>query len=264
MALPPSAEAAGRRLVFLHLPKTGGTTLHHHFAEHFAPEEICPERFSSLDRFTTEELSRWRYFSGHYNFDQLRLIPGPLFVVTVLRDPVERLLSNYYFWKRHRPAVIAAKKLDGPATAREGTLLDFLRSKNHAALDATDNTMTRYLAGQINIWQDGTLRFNSGCGAITVSELEVLHRAMGNLLSVDVFGVTARLGEVYTRVAHVFGMKRVMQLARLNTREDSTPDLEPVVEEAITPEIGKELDRCVRLDRVLFRLARLHLHKVVR
>jgi len=264
MALSPHPEAGGRRLVFLHLPKTGGTTLHHHFATHFAPEEVCPERFSALDRFTTEELAQWRYFSGHYNFDQLRLIPGPLFIVTVLREPVERVLSTYYFWKRHRPEVIAARNLEGPAIARAGTLLDFLRSRHHEVTDATDNTMTRYLAGQMNVWADGTWRYNSGSAGVNVTELEVMHRATGNLLAVDVFGVSNQLAQVYARVALAFGMPRVAKMARLNTRQEETAALEPVVEEEITPEIRAELDRCTQLDRMLFRLARAHLRQVPR
>jgi hypothetical protein len=254
--LPP--PAAGRKLVFLHLPKTGGTTLHHHFSAHFDRDEICPERFSRLHRFTPEELSRYRYFSGHYNFDQVRLIPGPLFVVTVLRDPTERLLSSYYFWRRHTAEAVAKRKLDGPAIARAGTLVDFLRSTHHEVQDSINNTMTRYLAGQVNVQADLSYRYNAGGPGVPVSELEVLHRAMGNLLSIDVVGFAGTLHEAYTRVALAYGMPRVAELARLNTRNDAHPDLEPVREEELTRESRAEIERLVFLDRTLFRLARAH------
>jgi hypothetical protein len=55
------------RLVFRHLPRTGGTTLHHHLSAHFAPDQICPERFSRLERYSESQLEQWRFFSGHFN-----------------------------------------------------------------------------------------------------------------------------------------------------------------------------------------------------
>jgi len=258
MSATPPSPAAGRKLVFLHLPKTGGTTLHHHFAQHFAPEEICPERFSRLHRYAPEELARYRYFSGHYNYDQIRTIPGQLFIVTVLRDPTERLLSSYYFWKRHTPEAIARRNLEGPAIARAGTLVDFLRNPHHEVQDSVNNTMTRYLAGQVNVHSDLTYRYSAGGPGIPVSELEVLHRAMGNLLSIDVVGFAGNLHEAYTRVALAFDMPRVAQMARLNTRTDTHPELEPLQEEDLSREARQEIDRITWLDRALYRLARAH------
>ena len=137
------------RLVFLHVPRTGGTTLHHHLAAHFAPHEICPERFSRLDKYSPDQLEKWRFFSGHFNADEIRRIPGPLFIVTILRNPIERLLSNYYFWKRQRPETIEKHRLDGPRLIKCGSLADFLRSNHGGVLDSTNNMMARRLAGQV-------------------------------------------------------------------------------------------------------------------
>lgn len=259
-----SQQAAGRKLVFLHIPKTGGTSLHHHFAAHFAPEEVCPERFSRLHRWSPEDLARYRYFSGHYNFDQIRLIPGPLFIVTVLREPAERVLSSYYFWRRHTAEAVVRHKLEGPAIAREGSMIDFLRNPHHEVQDSVNNTITRYLAGQVNVQQDLSYRYSAGSHGVPVSELEVLHRALGNLLAIDVVGFSNQLHDVYTRVALAFGMPRIAALARLKTRTETDPDLEPVVEEALTPELRAEIERHTYLDRTVFRLARAHLRQFPR
>jgi hypothetical protein len=259
-SLPPP-QAAGRKLVFLHLPKTGGTTLHHHFAQHFAPEDICPERFSHLHDWAPEDLARYRYFSGHFNFDQIRLIPGPLFIVTVLREPTERVLSSYYFWRRHTADAVQRHKLEGPAIARQGSMIDFLRNPHHEVQDSVNNTMARYLAGQVKVQDDLTYRYSAGRHSIPVSELEVLHRALGNLLAIDVIGFASHLHDVYTRVAFAFGMPRIASLARLKTRTDTDPDLEPLVEEPLTPELRAEIDRRTYLDRTLVRLARAHLQQ---
>jgi hypothetical protein len=65
-------------------------------------------------------------------------------------------------------------------------------------------------------------------------------------------------------VALVFGMRRVAELRRLNTRTETHPDLEPVVEEELTRETRHEIDRLTFLDRTLFRLARAHLRRFSR
>ena len=66
----------------------------------------------------------------------MRLVPGPSYVVTVLRDPAERILSTYYFWKRHRPEIVRSHNLAGPAAARATDLLGFLQSTDPAVRDA--------------------------------------------------------------------------------------------------------------------------------
>lgn len=253
--LPPGAD---RKLVFLHLPKTGGTTLHHHFSQAFAKPEICPERFSALDAIPPETLATYRFFSGHFNFEQVRLIPGRTFIVTVLRDPVERILSTYYFWKRHPASVVSEHNLAGPAAARANDLLGFLRSDVPEVRDGIENTMTRYLAGGVNVDATGKYIFPNAAIRVPISDLQVLHRATGNLLSTDVFGFTSNLPDVYARVGLAFGMKRLPRLAKLNTRDSSNPNLEPLVEEEVTPAVRAEIDRLTVLDRILFRLAREH------
>ena len=176
------------RLVFLHVPRTGGTTLHHHLAAHFAPHEICPERFSRLEKYSPDQLEKWRFFSGHFNADEIRRIPGPLFIVTILRNPIERLLSNYYFWKRQRPETIEKHRLDGPRLIKGGSLADFLRSNHGGVLDSTNNMMARRLAGQVYAWPDGGWRARIGEVGFEVTDLQLVHRALGNLLSFDAYG----------------------------------------------------------------------------
>ena len=91
------------RLVFLHIEKCAGTTLHAMLAPHFPGARICPERQDQLGDWTVNELARYSLFSGHFDLACCRSIPGPLRLLTMLREPQARLLSLYYFWKSHRP-----------------------------------------------------------------------------------------------------------------------------------------------------------------
>ncbi|WP_198373668.1 sulfotransferase family protein [Roseomonas rosulenta] len=259
MSLPAYPPGAGRRLVFLHLPKTGGTTLHHHFSAFFRPEEICPSTGPDLHLIPPERLAAYRYFAGHFVYDQLRLITGPLFTVTVLRPPVERLLSAYYFLRRHGAERLARHPLPEASIARaSANLLDFLRNPDPRVQYTVSNVMARALAGGVNVAADGGYVLAAAGVGIAISELEVMHRATGNLLAMDVVGFNSNLAQVYARVALAFGMPRLVDLARLNTRNQAVPGLEPVVEEEITPEARAELQRLTTLDREIFRLARAH------
>lgn len=106
------------KLVFLHIPKTGGTSMFKLLSQQFPPEAICPARHNDLGNYTSEELGRFTVFAGHYGFDTLELIPGAKVVVTMLREPTARLLSWYYFcrshtWehiRKHDPSIAPAKQ----------------------------------------------------------------------------------------------------------------------------------------------------------
>ena len=252
------------RLVFLHVPRTGGTTLHHHLAAHFAPHEICPERFSRLDKYSPDQLEKWRFFSGHFNADEIRRIPGPLFIVTILRNPIERLLSNYYFWKRQRPETIEKHRLDGPRLIKGGSLADFLRSNHGGVLDSTNNMMARRLAGQVYAWPDGGWRARIGEVGFEVTDLQLVHRALGNLLSFDAYGDISALQGIYARVAQVYDMPLLTSLERLNTRETIDAKMEAVQTEEVTPEIQEILEKRTRLDSIVYNLALDHLRSMGR
>jgi hypothetical protein len=84
-----------RQLLFLHVPKTAGSTLTGVLSNRFAAHDCLalywgPEQDSA-------DLQRFRYISGHLNLSFLDLLEGPPFVFTFLRDPVERALSAYSY-----------------------------------------------------------------------------------------------------------------------------------------------------------------------
>ena len=244
--------------VFLHLPKTGGTTLHHHFSTHFTPEETCPERFSNLQSYSPDELGQWRFFSGHFNADEIRRIPRPLFIVTVLRDPIERLLSNYYFWKRHKADYIEQLGSAALQITKAGTLLDFLSNDHPHIFPTATNWMTSQLAGAVFATPDGYALMRDGEQIGWLSEAQLFSRALRNLLSFDVIGDISQLADIYGGIVQKFGMAPLTEGARLNTREGEHELLDPYIPEEITPEIQSLLEEKTRLDRMLYQLASEH------
>lgn len=89
------------RVIFLHLPKTAGHSVHTVLSHFFHDTEICPVRFDSeLSDCKLGDLRRYRLYSGHFNWNVLDFTPEPRFVFSVLRSPEERILSLYMYLRR--------------------------------------------------------------------------------------------------------------------------------------------------------------------
>src|ERR1700733_15654039 len=107
--------AATDVLIHMHLPKTGGTSLSSMVKHGFRNDEIFEwtrhgvDRYSGLNIATQEcchqylavfGLDRVRYVSGHVPFGLHRVFDRPAQYITVLRHPVERVVSTFYFQKQ--------------------------------------------------------------------------------------------------------------------------------------------------------------------
>ena len=103
-ALHPYWSRNRNTVVFIHLQKTGGTTLRSVIESQFAPERICPMRFR-LYSLAPAELGQYDFFAGHFDLHSLRFIPRDRLVsFTLFREPRARLISFYRFHKSHPAA----------------------------------------------------------------------------------------------------------------------------------------------------------------
>jgi hypothetical protein len=153
LAIPFSAHAAELRrilpdqiprLVFLHIPKTGGTTLHQLLVDSLDGETMCPERHNCLGRRSAVELASYRLFSGHYDRSALLLIPGShRRVVTLLRNPRARLISLYRYLRAHSEKRASIEDMELAAAARLHDLAGFLQAACSINIASVDNTYLR-------------------------------------------------------------------------------------------------------------------------
>ena len=102
------AAAAEEAVIFLHVPKTAGTTLNRLIEWEYPLFEIYsidPVFFrwsaSHLWRLPTRRLKKTRMFKGHMLFGLHAILPQPATYITVLRDPIDRVISAFYFMRSY-------------------------------------------------------------------------------------------------------------------------------------------------------------------
>lgn len=146
-------EATGRRpprVVFLHIPKSGGSTLNRHFKWNIGNGRSG--RLASLDSMTgcdaaaIARAQRARFVSGHFGWKSLKAVDRDAFRFTVLRDPYERLKSLYRFSRSRPPSLHPVFERVFEAARRE-PFEAFCLSEEPDVRALVDNAQARALAG---------------------------------------------------------------------------------------------------------------------
>jgi hypothetical protein len=134
------------QLFFLHIPKTAGTTLISLIDQHFFSEEICPEQLQSkVKKITASDLANFRLFRGHLDYDLYKLLPKKPLYLTMLRDPLERVVSLYEFWKRNSEGWVANYPIYEEIfrEANDSDLFHFVCTHNDSIRMEIENNQTR-------------------------------------------------------------------------------------------------------------------------
>lgn len=192
-------------LVHLHIGKNGGTSL------------------DSLGRRLATETGR--QFKGHAHFDWSAiesLPPKTTDVITMLRNPVNRAVSHYYFartlsWTRGRPI-------------RNMTLTEYLQDKAEML-----QTRTIWFDGQAGVsWLTGTHVDSWVGGKMTAAKIAERELASENstaicLLAADRldqtfwFGIMEDLPRSMELLQHSLGLLRLPMLPKVNANRQSSP-----------------------------------------
>jgi len=92
-----------KTIIFLHIPKTGGRSLQNILLRKYSSDEVVVNAHNKLDEIAdwSEERKRnIRYLQGHFIYGAHRILPQECNYITILREPVDRVISHYYFIKR--------------------------------------------------------------------------------------------------------------------------------------------------------------------
>jgi hypothetical protein len=142
--VPPRQRSHKPTLLFMHIPKTAGTAFREAALESYKQAEAAfiyrdPPGFAvELRDMPEEQLAGLRFVVGHFVYGLHDGIPNHCRYFTILRNPVDRVWSQYTHWLREGSDVVRAE--DG----RRRSIEELLENKMNAELD---NAAVRYIAG---------------------------------------------------------------------------------------------------------------------
>lgn len=241
----------GERLILLHIPKCAGSSLSAMLASNFRPAEVFAHRDDVLPGMRPEEIKKYRYFTGHFSKHGIDAVPGPKRVVTVLREPRERVLSLYHFWRSHRPEVIERQNLIGPKMARELSLVEFLKCDRPEVVASINNHLVRVMLGPVKI--------NESQGFRLEDREYCVETAVLNLQRFNFVAFSDTLEEDVPAMMSVLGLapaESVPTLKSFDKLKQNSANFEAIERESPTEEAWDWLNRLTYLDMAFYKRAR--------
>lgn len=239
-------------LIFLHISKTGGTTLRSIIAAQYAPEHIFDldpsyftsdpseydvvfqDRVKALLALPDSDKSAYRCFFHPTAYGLHKHLPQPVRYVTMLRDPIDHYISSYYF-AINRPKHRLHKAItennipleDMPDAFPDDELLDNLQTRRLSGCDTVD-----------------TFR-----DVVKPLPPDALDKAKQNLKEgIEVIGLMDRYDESLLLMQATLGWKNVHY-----TRKNVAPRRRAV--DSISPNLRQRLENDLALDYELYTYA---------
>jgi hypothetical protein len=180
-------------VIYVHIPKTAGTTFYSILKRNFERARIflChvtqgPDQLKSMP---AEQRDRLQLIRGHFPHGIHRCLSQPVEYITILRDPIERTISHYYYVLREPTHHLHKRVVSEKIGLKEYVL--GCRNKE------LDNGQTRLIAGDSFQIPFGECRS------------DLLEQAKHNLQhSFSVVGLTERFDETVLLMARRFGWKK--------------------------------------------------------
>jgi hypothetical protein len=248
----PYWSSTRRSLAFIHLEKTGGTTLRDALLPLFEEDRVCPGPNNPLYSFSVAELGHYDFFAGHFDLDSVRYIPRRnISTLALFREPRARLISWYRFHKSHPlDSDHAANRF--VVLAHQLTAEEFFEAPEVRGHQLAYN---RYLLafGRSFSW------FEHRRDSISRPDLEsALRDAKSAIRTLTALGITEQLNRSLRYICQAIDLPRPETINSVNVT-DNLPNLisgfrlvEPV---RMTPRLASALEELTCYDQEIYRFA---------
>jgi hypothetical protein len=236
-------RAAERTLIFLHIPKTAGTTLSGVLFREYGPSStswVLRERLEDFKKLPEERKARMRALGGHMPFGLHEFLPGPVTYATILRHPVDRAISHYDHVVRDRQHYLH----EGVAS-RNMSLEDYVSSGISLEMD---NGQTRDLCGagiELKPYADTGVGF----GRCSTEMLELAKKNLQEYFSI--VGLSERFDETLILLRRALGWRKTPYYVKSNVGRKRPSD--PAAQ--VSNEARRTIERYNQLDLALYEYA---------
>jgi hypothetical protein len=181
-------------VLFLHIPKCAGTTLTEDVIMKIFPRRQrllyydgdTRSLLKLLQEMPARRRMRLRCIAGHFAFGVHQLLPGRARYITLLREPVDRVISHFYFVMRTRGHYLYEQVAGGSISLR-----DYVEKLGNIEMD---NGQTRILAG---------IGHGAKFGACTQAMLDVARENLQQHFAA--VGISERFDDFLRLVQHRLG-----------------------------------------------------------
>ena len=220
-------------IVYVHIPKAAGTTLGVIFDQKFESGRIlnldmkrATEQLAMLSKSQHDQLQLIR---GHVAFGIHECLRRPFQYITMLRDPIERMISHYYFVLRKPDHYLHRRVTSEKMGLKEYALGNLSRE--------LDNGQVRQISGAF---------FRDPRGQCA---RDLLDQAKENLRNhFTVVGLAERFDETLLLLSQKFGWKDMFYV-----RQNVTPDRPP--REQLPDDVREAIESVSSLDMELYAFA---------
>ena len=140
-----SGNAPSETVLFMHIPKTAGTAFREAIVGNYRASQVAylyPDPpgflFCEFGSLPLEQRARFRLVLGHYHYGVHRFLPQKSTYISIVRDPVRRVISHFRYHHRAGTRV--------RITHRQALLAEMLERAKTVNLD---NLMVRCFSGVV-------------------------------------------------------------------------------------------------------------------
>lgn len=192
--LRPRFDSNRSTVCFIHLEKTGGTTLQRILEKHFDPSRRSSSHLSmhSLFSRSVAEVSNYDLISGHFDYAATLALPRRnIQRLAIFREPRERLISFYRF---HRAHPVSKRQMEFVALAQDLNPIEFFQHEDVLRSPILNNGYLKTFGSRLSLSLDSEADENKLAVAFDL--------ATTRIRGLDAIGITERMTDSVNLICH--------------------------------------------------------------